>query len=56
VILVVPGAMELFYRAGNFANINPFFPAGFSLNDSHSDIERIGVYARLMPKQLPLLP
>lgn len=36
----IMGAMELFYRAGNFANINPLFPAGLSLVDSHPNIER----------------
>jgi len=37
----VMGAMEVFWRAGGFANVNPLFPAGLSLVDSHPNIERI---------------
>lgn len=36
----VMGAMEGFWRAGGFANVNPLFPAGLSLIDSHPNIER----------------
>jgi len=36
----IMGAMEVFWRAGGFANINPLFPAGISLIDSHPNIER----------------
>jgi len=36
----IMGAMEVFWRAGGFANINPLFPAGLSLIDSHPNIER----------------
>ena len=36
----IMGAMEVFWRAGGFANVNPLFPAGLSLVDSHPNIER----------------
>jgi len=36
----IMGAMEVFWRAGGFANVNPLFPAGLSLIDSHPNIER----------------
>jgi len=36
----IMGAMEVFWRAGGFANVNPIFPAGLSLIDSHPNIER----------------
>lgn len=36
----IMGAMEVFWRAGGLANVNPLFPAGLSLLDSHPNIER----------------
>jgi uncharacterized phosphosugar-binding protein len=37
----IMGAMEVFWRAGGLANINPLFPPGISLIDSHPNMERI---------------
>ena len=42
----IMGAMEVFWRAGGFANINPLFPAGISLVDSHPNIERVAEMAK----------
>jgi uncharacterized phosphosugar-binding protein len=42
----IMGAMEVFYRAGGLANVNPLFPAGLSLLDSHPNIERTTGLAR----------
>jgi uncharacterized phosphosugar-binding protein len=42
----IMGAMEVFWRAGGLANINPLFPAGISLIDSHPNMERITGFAR----------
>ena len=42
----IMGAMEVFWRAGGLANINPLFPAGISLIDSHPNIERTTGLAR----------
>jgi len=36
----IMGAMEVFYRAGGLTNVNPVFPSGLSLLDSHPNIER----------------
>lgn len=44
----IMGAMEVFWRAGGFANINPLFPAGLSLIDSHPNIERTTGFAESM--------
>ena len=41
----VMGAMEVFYRAGGLACINPLFPPGVSVIDSHPNTERIIGYA-----------
>jgi len=40
------GAMEVFYRAGGLACINPIFPPGVSHLDSHPNTERLVGYAR----------
>lgn len=42
----VIAAMELFYRAGGLACINPIFPPGLSVMDSHPNTERLVGYAR----------
>jgi len=42
----VMAAMEAFYRAGGLACINPIFPPGLSVMDSHPNIERLVGYAR----------
>ena len=39
------GAMEIFYRAGGLACINPLFPPGMSNMDSHPSTERLTGYA-----------
>lgn len=46
----IMGAMEVFWRAGGFANVNPLFPAGLSLIDSHPNIERLHGMAELVLK------
>jgi len=40
------GAMEVFYRAGGLVPINPLFPPGISVIDSHPNTERVEGYAR----------
>jgi len=40
------GAMEVFYRAGGLACINPIFPPGVSHLDSHPNTERLVGYAK----------
>lgn len=40
------GAMEMFYRAGGLACINPLFPPGISNMDSHPSTERLTGYAK----------
>lgn len=40
------GAMELFFRAGGLACINPIFPPGISNMDSHPSTERLTGYAK----------
>lgn len=42
----VMGAMEVFYRAGGLVPINPLFPPGISVIDSHPNTERIEGYAQ----------
>ena len=42
----IMGAMEVFWRAGGLANVNPIFPPGLSLVDSHPNIERTTGFAR----------
>jgi uncharacterized phosphosugar-binding protein len=42
----VMGAMEVFYRAGGLVPINPLFPPGISVIDSHPNTERIEGYAK----------
>ncbi|MBC7109038.1 MAG: SIS domain-containing protein [Methanomassiliicoccales archaeon] len=42
----VMGAMEVFYRAGSLVPINPLFPPGISVLDSHPNTERIEGYAK----------
>jgi uncharacterized phosphosugar-binding protein len=39
------GAMEVFYRAGGLVPINPLFPPGISVIDSHPNTERLEGYA-----------
>lgn len=46
----IMGAMEVFWRAGGLANVNPLFPAGLSLIDSHPNIERTTGIARSVLK------
>ncbi|MBA7559492.1 sugar isomerase domain-containing protein [Candidatus Atribacteria bacterium 1244-E10-H5-B2] len=46
----IMGVMEVFWRAGGFANVNPLFPAGISLIDSHPNIERTtGLAKSILP-------
>ncbi|MFQ5793533.1 MAG: sugar isomerase domain-containing protein [Candidatus Bipolaricaulia bacterium] len=40
------GAMEVFYRAGGLVPINPLFPPGISVMDSHPNTERVVGYAK----------
>jgi len=42
----VMAAMEVFYRAGGLACINPIFPPGVSVMDSHPNTERLVGYAK----------
>lgn len=42
----VMGAMEVFYRAGGLVPINPLFPPGISVIDSHPNTERVVEYAK----------
>ncbi|MEM3433104.1 MAG: SIS domain-containing protein [Candidatus Methanomethyliaceae archaeon] len=42
----VMGAMEVFYRAGGLVPINPLFPPGISVLDSHPNTERVEGYAK----------
>ena len=42
----IMGAMEVFYRAGGLVPINPLFPPGISVIDSHPNTERVVGYAR----------
>lgn len=44
----VMGAMEVFYRAGGLVPINPLFPPGISVIDSHPNTERLEGYASLI--------
>jgi len=46
----IMGAMEVFWRAGGFANVNPLFPAGLSLIDSHPNIERTAGLSRRLAR------
>jgi len=46
----IMGAMEVFWRAGGLANINPLFPTGISLMDSHPNLERTTGLARSVLK------
>ena len=46
----IMGAMEVFWRAGGLVNVNPLFPAGLSLIDSHPNIERTPGIARSVLK------
>ncbi len=46
----IMGAMEVFWRAGGLANINPLFPPGISLIDSHPNVERTTGLARSVLK------
>lgn len=42
----VMAAMEIFYRAGGIACVNPIFPPGLSVMDSHPNTERVVGYAK----------
>jgi uncharacterized phosphosugar-binding protein len=44
----VMGAMEVFWRAGGLVPINPLFPPGISVIDSHPNTERVVGYAKLV--------
>ncbi|GAI23770.1 unnamed protein product [marine sediment metagenome] len=44
----VMATMEVFYRAGGLACINPVFPPGLSVMDSHPNTERLVGYAKLV--------
>ena len=44
----VMAAMEAFYRAGGLSCINPIFPPGLSVMDSHPNTERLVGYAKLV--------
>ena len=46
----IMAAMEVFWRAGGLANINPLFPPGISLIDSHPNMERITGLAKSVLK------
>ncbi|MGE5253542.1 MAG: sugar isomerase domain-containing protein [Planctomycetaceae bacterium] len=46
----IMAAMEVFWRAGGLANINPLFPPGVSLIDSHPNVERTTGLARSVLK------
>ena len=44
----VMGAMEVFWRAGGLVPINPLFPPGISVIDSHPNTERVVGYAKFV--------
>lgn len=44
----VMGAMEVFLRAGGLVPINPLFPPGISVIDSHPNTERVVEYAKFI--------